>query len=435
MRKEELLLARHGLMKKDGICGKESFAVKLLSESVKLMGKDNQSFDTMTDHEFITLLNEVSRTIDGPGREMLIHPLHSELPLTMMDPFIRGIVRWMNELGIYTFSSCDGHGSGRAKIDLIKHLSFSQMQLLKAAVPADIRLHIEGKAIILHYTHNESLLDLAENLFQLFQSPAYLKVLEAASFKNRIIELLNIPGVSQDERRIRLFLKNKLTRLTDYVYTDKIGNLLAYKYCGEGPTILLSAHMDTVEEIGVDREIIEDGTMLTSSEGILGADDRAGIAVILEVLANLQQTHFNGTIKVAFTVEEEIGCLGSRKIDEDFLEDVAGAIVVDRRGERDIVTSFANRVPFCPEEYGLLFEKAGQLAGMHDWKMTPGGISDAKVFAERGIPSVNLSTGYYKEHSFLETLNYQATFETYQLLITALHHQLIQRHEELFLTN
>lgn len=116
------------------------------------------------------------------------------------------------------------------------------------------------------------------------------------------------------------------------------------------------------------------------------------------------------------------GCVGSRKMDQDFLEDVAGAIVIDRGGERDIVTSCANLYPFCPEEYGQLFEQAGQIAGMNDWKMTTGGLSDAKVFAEFGIPSVNLSAGYLHEHTDSETVNYKATYETYLLVIAAFHH-------------
>jgi tripeptide aminopeptidase len=58
---------------------------------------------------------------------------------------------------------------------------------------------------------------------------------------------------------------------------------------------------------------------------------------------------------------------------------------------RDIVTSYAGIVPFCDDDYGRIFETAGALAGMPDWKMIPDGLSDAKVFAEFGIPSVNLS--------------------------------------------
>jgi tripeptide aminopeptidase len=46
--------------------------------------------------------------------------------------------------------------------------------------------------------------------------------------------------------------------------------------------------------------------------------------------------------------------------------------------------------------------------------MTPGGFSDAKVFAEFGIPAVNLSVGYQHKHTEFETLDYKTTLETFE---------------------
>ncbi|WP_232718535.1 M20/M25/M40 family metallo-hydrolase [Bacillus sp. FJAT-45037] len=162
----------------------------------------------------------------------------------------------------------------------------------------------------------------------------------------------------------------------------------------------------------------------SSSEAILGADDRAGIAIILNVLSRVSKTNFNGTLKVAFTVKEEIGCVGAREIDQDFITDVDAAIVVDRRGTRDIVTSNYNTT-FCPDSYGELFENTGQLLGMGNWKMTVGGSSDARVFADYGIPSVNLSAGYLHEHTDFEVLDYRAAYETVLLIEGVLHGQVI----------
>ena len=64
---------------------------------------------------------------------------------------------------------------------------------------------------------------------------------------------------------------------------------------------------------------------------------------------------------------------------------------------------------------------------MEDWKITPGGVSDALVFAEFGIPSVNLSAGYQNEHKSTETVDYKSTFETVLLVESVLHHQLIKQ--------
>ena len=245
-------------------------------------------------------------------------------------------------------------------------------------------------------------------------------------FTKRLLPLLKINGPSGRETAIRRFVEGQLKGKTDWVDVDAYGNLLAQKCYGPGPVVLLSAHLDTVEASPPRREIIQEGHILRSSAGILGADDRAGIAVILELLDFLPRSRFKGTVKVAFTVEEEIGCLGSREIDPDFLGDVIGAIVVDRRGNRDIVTSCAGRGRFCPDQYGRIFKEAGLLAGMPDWEMTPGGMSDAYVFALMGIPSVNLSVGYHHPHTKREYLDLSAALDTLRLLETVFDEQMIK---------
>jgi hypothetical protein len=90
---------------------------------------------------------------------------------------------------------------------------------------------------------------------------------------------------------------------------------------GNGPTILLNAHLDTAEELESGRKIVKHGPIWSSSSGILGADDRAGVAVLLEVAKWLETSDFNGTIKFAFTVEEECGLIGAKELEEYFLWD------------------------------------------------------------------------------------------------------------------
>nr|WP_301539605.1 M28 family peptidase [Paenibacillus sp. NEAU-GSW1] len=271
----------------------------------------------------------------------------------------------------------------------------------------------------------ELLLQLAERLYEIHLNPCSLSRYEAEQFKHRLIEWLSVPGESGKEAQIRQLLRGRLRSIADDLFVDRAGNLCAAIYCGEGPTVLLSAHMDIYQELENDRCIIQEGTILRSSNGILGADDRAGIAVIMEVADNIHQLQFNGTLKIAFTVEEEIGLVGSQKLDRYFLADVDAAIVVDRRGTRDIVTSCRGVIPFCSEEYGMLFEKAGRLADMNDWKVTAGGSSDAKILAQSfGIPSVNLSAGYMNEHTEWETVDYVAAYETSRLIKSFLNQQL-----------
>ncbi|TVY08370.1 M20/M25/M40 family metallo-hydrolase [Paenibacillus cremeus] len=236
-------------------------------------------------------------------------------------------------------------------------------------------------------------------------------------FKKSLVELLSIQGVSGNEKNVARYVTSKLAENQFLVQVDNYGNVLAERSFGIGSVILLSAHMDTVDSFAPERKLLWQGDMLRSSEGILGADDRAGIAIILEVIRRINMgEEFNGTIKVAFTCEEEIGRVGSSQISREWLHGVDTAIVADRRNRRDIVTS-CRWMAFCPEEIGLFWEQVGKQIGVTDWKACQGGISDAVTYAQHGLPSVNLSCGYKYEHTDFEELHVPSALDTVDLIV------------------
>lgn len=240
------------------------------------------------------------------------------------------------------------------------------------------------------------------------------------NYRNQLIELLKIEAPSGEEHKVRAYLEPHLIELVDKMFVDEAGNLLAEKKVGDGngATVMLSAHMDSVRNIVKGRKIIEKDGVLTASKGVLGADDRAGIAIIMSVLRNIEKIDFNGNIKVAFTVSEEIGCVGSSAMDTKWYEDVNLAIVVDRRGNRDIVTGCGSPWNFCSEAVGKFLEDCSALQGM-DWKAVGGGVSDAMTFSSHGIHSVNLSAGYRNEHTEKEYMVIKDGQDTINLILQA----------------
>lgn len=86
----------------------------------------------------------------------------------------------------------------------------------------------------------------------------------------------------------------------------------------EGLPVLLSCHLDTVP-IPHEQEIklLEtDGILKTDGSSVLGGDDRAGVAAALltaRYAAEHPETHTG--LKILFTVQEEIGCRGTRELD------------------------------------------------------------------------------------------------------------------------
>ena len=337
-----------------------------------------------------------------------------------VDTYISGVIRELNRLGLYTIACCDGHEKRQPHIYFHKETNMEKVMKLFRALRVNVHLSQSRSHRVAFRMNREQLLDLAENMRKvqidwLEQEEQYIQKMV---FLQELEQLLSVSGESGNEGDIRAVVYEKLKPYVDYITVDRYGNLLAQKTykTGHGPTILLNAHLDTVEAFAPGRTIVKQGAIWSSSEGILGADDRAGVAVLLEIAKWLDTSSFNGTIKFVFTVEEECGLVGARNLEEYFLWDVDAAIVVDRRGSGDIVTSCSTIQPFCDIRYGQFFEQVARDIGLTHWTCTAGRSSDTRIWAEHGIQSVNLSAGYEWEHTDDEILNTDACYGTVQLI-------------------
>ncbi len=95
------------------------------------------------------------------------------------------------------------------------------------------------------------------------------------------------------------------------------GNLLA-RIPGAGPeSILLCAHMDTVPLTAPVEPVRVDGGWTNAGEGILGADNKTAVAVMIELARRLTGADEPAPVGVEllFTVCEEISLLGAREFD------------------------------------------------------------------------------------------------------------------------
>lgn len=164
--------------------------------------------------------------------------------------------------------------------------------------------------------------------------------------RERLIEefmhMVQINSLSRDERAMADYLTEKLTALGVEVVEDKAGervggnagNLFCTLKGDESkPTILFTCHMDTVapglniKPIRTEDRISSDGTT------ILGADDKAGVAGILEMVRTLKEQNMNhGTIVLFLTMGEESGLLGSRHADWEHLPKVDMGFAFDSNG-------------------------------------------------------------------------------------------------------
>ena len=126
-----------------------------------------------------------------------------------------------------------------------------------------------------------------------------------------------------------------------------VGNLIVKVPGREDlPPLFLCAHMDTVEETSR-LKLVDDGKLLRNEgEGILGADDKSGIAILIEVVRALREMGApHPPLEIVFTTCEEIGLLGARYLDSDLLSARMG-YVLDGEDPREVVVQSPEGMKF-----------------------------------------------------------------------------------------
>jgi len=140
-----------------------------------------------------------------------------------------------------------------------------------------------------------------------------------------LMDLCATDSEPRNERKMADKLKGLLGPLGFAVTEDdagsKVGGNAGNLYArlpgtGAGEPLLFSCHMDRVTPgLGV-KPRVEGDAIVSDGTTILGADDAAGIAAVLEAVQVLKENSLPyPTIELAWTIGEEVGLLGARHLD------------------------------------------------------------------------------------------------------------------------
>ncbi|KMY54696.1 hypothetical protein AC623_12765 [Bacillus sp. FJAT-27231] len=148
---------------------------------------------------------------------------------------------------------------------------------------------------------------------------------------NEFLELVQIDSETKNEAAIAKVLKSKFEELGVHVYEDDsaaktghgAGNLICtLEATKEGvDPIYFTSHMDTVVPGAGVKPSIENGYVITDGTTILGADDKAGLAAMFELVRVLKEQNFrHGLIQFIITAGEESGLVGAKALDPSLVK-------------------------------------------------------------------------------------------------------------------
>jgi len=210
-------------------------------------------------------------------------------------------------------------------------------------------------------------------------------------------------------------IRRKFLQLTKYTYPhgtegflrsylpegtkkDAYGNF--YYLIGEDPTTMFTCHLDTACSKQVKVNHVQTQNIIkTDGSSILGADDKAGMVVILNMIENKIPGLYY------FFIGEEVGCVGSSKlaqnwVNSEFSYTISKVISFDRRSDCSVIThQWYGRC--CSDEFAdeLSFRLNGTGQRLKLEPDDTGVLTDSAQFMDIVPECTNISVGYMYEHT------------------------------------
>jgi hypothetical protein len=211
--------------------------------------------------------------------------------------------------------------------------------------------------------------------------------------KERFLALTNRTYPHGTERELFHLLPESLNE-------DEFGNLFIKIGVSD---VMFTSHLDTATKANTVVNHVFDGNIIkTDGKSILGADDKAGVTIMLFMIENKVPGLYY------FFLGEEVGCVGSRKVagvqKVKKLEDINKVISFDRRGTDSIIT-FQSSARSCSDKFGeALAKEFNDIDKSFSYKTDKNGIlTDSIQFTSIYPECTNISVGYQHEHCFTET--------------------------------
>jgi len=178
---------------------------------------------------------------------------------------------------------------------------------------------------------------------------------ERARLNDSFAALCRIPSPFGREAQVAEHVTRELEAMGLAVEADARGNLLTGIRGRSERTVLLCAHLDTVELSGAIEPVVVDGAWENAHDTILGADNKAAVAVFLELARRATVEGSPVGLELLLTVEEEDGLAGAKAFDASVLRSDFGYVL-------DHATPIGEVIVASPTYYRITAELHGRAA-------------------------------------------------------------------------
>ena len=218
------------------------------------------------------------------------------------------------------------------------------------------------------------------------------------NIKEKFLELTNRTYPHGTEEELFPILFNTV----DGLQRDEFGNL--FIKIGDSD-VMFTSHLDTATSANTPVNHVFSGDIIkTDGKSILGADDKAGVTIMLYMIKNQIPGLYY------FFLGEEVGCIGSKKVanvqKENKIEGINKVISFDRRGTTSVIT-YQSSKRCCSDNFGkTLAAQLNQADADFIYETDPTGVlTDSIQFISIYPECTNISVGYQSEHTYSETQN------------------------------
>lgn len=224
-----------------------------------------------------------------------------------------------------------------------------------------------------------------------------------------MVSIFETPTYNKYEDEIKKTIISYLKTKNNVKFYEHKKNLYISKNGNMKNVPCLVAHLDTVfseQKFLIDNnlkkiiKIITDKVIalspITNKQIGLGGDDLAGVVIALQLLDYLD------SVKIAFFVEEEFGCIGSANYDVSFFDNVGYIIGIDAP-TNNWISETLHGVKMFDKDFKKLLTPIFKKYGITNFSDDP--YTDTLILRETELNCLNIFAGYYNYHTNSEYVN------------------------------